>query len=167
MIFKQWEQVVGLKEPPKGQTRRPVKEREYGLDERGFPIGLGNAVHSVFFPNGRLKWQVGRTYAIQRPDGRTVGRFLLTKIRREPLQDISEEDAKAEGVQLRELYGMDYIPGWQSLGDDRYFTEEQRVTGLRGAFALLWDLIYPKDHNWLERPGVWVLEWPPVEVSSG
>lgn len=62
----------------------------------------------------RTKWVVGQTYAIQ--PGRTkaaIGRFKLLDIRRERVQDISEGDAIAEGVELNHYYcdeGTDLDP---------------------------------------------------------
>lgn len=48
--------------------------------------------------NGRVKWQVGRTYAIQ--PGRSqkaVGRIRITDIKKQPLGHMRTEDALAEG----------------------------------------------------------------------
>lgn len=205
MIFITWEQVLGLKLPAKGQTRRPVKE---GQEANRWDIET-DVINEVIRPSVRSYdtwqsvWVVGHTYAVQpgrgkpavwwRPDGSATptpldeylqktesgaralwgpkvkawlrdhgyreARIEVKKIGRESLQDISEEDCIAEGVQVRDLWGLDYIPAAQSLGDDRYFTEDRRLAGLRGAFALLWDSIYPKVCNWLENPKVWVLDF--------
>lgn len=51
--------------------------------------------------NGRLLWEVGRTYAMK--PGRTkksVGRILLLGIRSEKVGDITKEDAIDEGARL-------------------------------------------------------------------
>lgn len=107
-----------------------------------------------------FKYRLGRTYAVQPGRGKkAVGRIRITKIRRERLQEISDEDCKAEGISRNLLYEMDYIPGHQSLGDDRYFKDEQRVAHPQGSFALLWDKIYPKQYNWLDNPECWVLDF--------
>lgn len=209
MIFLTWEQVLGLKEPAKGQTRRPVREGERCYDDRTVATAWIRessgpvTQHYRWVPYG-IKWQVGRTYAVQpgrgkaavwwRPDGTATptpleeyvrrnhqsstralwgpkvkawlhdhgyreARIEVKKIRRESLQDISEEDCIAEGVQVRSLYGMDYIPTHHSLGDERYWTEDQRIGGFRGAFAQMWDNIYWTDCRWLENPKVWVLDF--------
>ena len=161
MIFKQVEQVL---DGTKSQTRRPVKEHEEA-NRWDSETDVINEVLIVdpnkSYPgNLRSKWVLGRTYAVQPSRGKkAVGRIRITKIRRERLQDISDEDCKAEGAPATVGYGMDYIPGRQTLSDDRYFTEEQRLSGYRGAFASLWDSIYPKEHNWLDNPEVWVLDF--------
>ena len=153
MIFKQWEQVVGLKEPPKGQTRRPVKPHEYAP----FAVHCGDSAveYGAVMRGGRKKWQVGRTYAVQRPDKKSMGRFLLTKIRREPLQDISLADMIAEGVgpTLAQRYPFRYR--------NRLYYE----------FEELWESIYRQTkyrylgYRWKDNPDVWVLEWPPMETG--
>lgn len=82
----------------KTQTRRIVKPGEW------FSV-LPNGSKAVFYEEGRLKWITGESYAIQ--PGRTkaaIGRFKLLDIRRERVQDISESDAIAEGVELNHYY---------------------------------------------------------------
>ena len=185
MVFLTWEQVLGLKLPAKGQTRRP-----------NFPYELAVQLwkHGWSYPRNNRRTSGGRVYRPYTPwdewqerhpitdqqiaeanlilnqnlitlpvlPGRgknAVGRIRVRKIRRERLQDISEEDCKAEGARPSVGYALDYIPGWQSLSDDRYFTDEQRLSGYVGAFAQMWDSIYPKEHNWLENPSVWVLDF--------
>ena len=68
--------------------------------------------------NRRLLYEVGRTYAVQPGRGKhALGRIRLRAIRREPAQDISEGDARAEGVASPaafreiwiELYGRDAL----------------------------------------------------------
>ena len=167
MIFKQWRQVL---DGTKTQTRRPVKASQES-NRWDIETDVINEViqwldNGKEYPaNMRSIYVVGRTYAVQPGRGKkSVGRIRVTKIRRERLREISVEDAKAEGANSAPPFGMDYIPGWQSLGDDRWFTKDQRLSGYIGAFAELWDTIYPKEHNWLDNPDVWVLEF---ESGSG
>lgn len=200
MIFLTWEQVLGLKLPAKGQTRRPVKEGDYTWFVPGYDCIV---ITEVCTATHRVKWAVGTTYAVQpgrskaavwwRPDGTATAtplyeylqknesstralwgpkvkawlrehgyreaRIEIKQIRRETLQEISEEDCIAEGAPPSVGYELDYIPGWQSLGDGRHFTDEQRLSGYKGAFASMWDEIYPRADNWLENPEVWVLDF--------
>jgi len=151
MIFKQWRQVVGLQEPPKGQTRRPVNTTEWFVDRDDEPERV---VEVTSYGKWRVKWQVGRTYAVQRPDRKTVGRFLLTKIRRERLGDISNFDMLKEGIK----------PWPQHINPTQPYNYER----WREQFRQLWDSIYGEGaFNRMKDDDVWVLEWPPVEVPNG
>ena len=78
MIFKQYQQVL---DGTKTQTRRPVKEGDEGVELQG-------SIAAVFAHRGsKLKWQVGRTYAVQPGRGKkAVGRIRIIKIRRERLK---------------------------------------------------------------------------------
>jgi hypothetical protein len=57
----------------------------------------------------------------------------ITEVRVQPLQDISEEDARAEG-----------------------FTD-------RASFGLYWDSLHPKEHRWVDNPLVWVVGFRCIE----
>jgi hypothetical protein len=70
----------------------------------------------------------------------------ITKVRVERLQDISEEDAKAEGISLRDD-SMLYEPG----GEHGTLTAAQ-------AYANLWDSLYGKG-AWEKNPWVLVIEF--------
>jgi hypothetical protein len=72
--------------------------------------------------------------------------LLITNIRVERVQDISEEDAKAEGV----------VPTIsEALWNDPIFTHLYRWP-----FALLWDAINEKrGYGWDVNPFVWVIEF--------
>lgn len=70
----------------------------------------------------------------------------IVNVRVERLQDISEEDAKAEGVEL-------------SCGEMR-----QDCPNYKKTFHKLWDSIYGKSgHSWEANPWVWVVEFKKVD----
>lgn len=129
----------------------------------------------VYTPSGRRKWRGGDTYAVSpgrgkpgawwHPVAKTWGidteyqyydswqplRIRLLKIRREPLQAISEADAVAEGCSGASSSTVDYdgnvidIPGWTAVDD----------------YRLLWEHINgPK--SWELNPMVWVLTFEVV-----
>lgn len=76
----------------------------------------------------------------------------ITGVRVERLQDISEDDARAEGVQpLRGGYWRHYQPGWT-----------QHQLSARGSFVTLWNSLYG-DESWQANPWVWVIEFRRVE----
>lgn len=147
MIFKQWQQVL---DGTKTQTRRLVSGfdrlglHDYGVEkvetvmqrfrDRDWPCRYGI---------WRLKWVVGRTYAVQPGRGKkAVGCFRITEVRQERLQDISEEDAIAEG--------------WPEHLE--LFPEVNREWKTREWFRRLWDDIHKKSGTrWEDDPEVWVL----------
>jgi len=104
----------------------------------------------------RVKWQVGRTYAIQPGRGKeAIGRFKLLAIRREWLLDISEEDCIAEGV-FRVPESPDW---WEYPGSECWFVSS------REANSALWDSINTKKGaRWQDNPEAWALE---LEVVKG
>jgi hypothetical protein len=72
----------------------------------------------------------------------------ITDVRVERLQDISEADAKAEGVEpLRGGYWRHYQPGWT-----------QHQLSAKGSFATLWDSINGPG-SWEANPWVWAIEF--------
>jgi len=136
MIFSEtWEAVL---EGRKTQTRRVAKD--------GDELRYWDAYTPYVYSRGRRKWQVGRTYAIQPGRGKkALGRFLLTDIHKERLQEITIEDAVAEGC-LYDTVGSFYHP-------DPIAT-----------FAFLWDTIHKPGERFADDPEVWILT---MEVSDG
>lgn len=97
----------------KTMTRRLVKE-----GERMINLPSGKVVYGA---NGRVKWRVGQTYAIQPGRGvAAIGRFTLLDIRRERVQEISEPEARAEGVTpfRTPTGGLLYVPAFASLWNE-------------------------------------------------
>lgn len=96
MIFKQIEEILNGK---KTQTRRVVKRGEYLQHVTSLRAQVISVSH-------RVKWETGKTYAIQRKRGAmgTGERILFTAIRMERLHNITEADAIAEGVASVEEY---------------------------------------------------------------
>jgi len=72
----------------------------------------------------------------------------VLSVRVERIQDIYEEDAKAEGIKLM---------GWKLLenGVSRDYTH-------RDHFEALWQTIYGDD-AWTKNPWVWVIEFKKIQ----
>lgn len=86
----------------------------------------------------------------------------VTGVRVERLQDITEEDAKAEGVELRELEG---------IGDDQPLACDLRrrtkaTHPYTLGFAVLWDTINEDSLMWKDNPWVWVVEFKRAERKA-
>jgi len=72
----------------------------------------------------------------------------ITNVRVERLQDISEEDAQAEGVPKSiTQYGL-------TIDYENY----------REPFIELWDKINGKKHPWASNPWVWVVEFRKIDA---
>jgi hypothetical protein len=88
-------------------------------------------------------------------------RMPLKDVRVERLQDISEEDAKAEGVEP-------YVFGHGFTTRENYNTCEYWTGhGFRNGFMVLWDEIngHRPGCSWEDNPWVWILEWDPGKVE--
>lgn len=130
MIFKQIEEIYDQR---KTQTRRVVKPGEYRQHVTSLSAQVIGASH-------RVKWETGKTYAIQRKRGAmgTGNRILLTVIRMEGLHNITEADAIAEGVASVE----EYKALWNSING--------KTKGAR----------------WDDNPMCWVLEFELVKDGA-
>ena len=139
MIFQHtWKLIL---EGKKWETRRPVKpgERTLFSDDTNTLMVLG--------ANGRIKWEQGKTYAIQPGRGqKAVARRKLLAIRQERLQDISFDDLVAEGMEVDASEFDDPCDVY-----DEFQNAQQE-------YEKLWDKINArKGTRWDENPMVWVL----------
>jgi len=108
-------------------------------------IADATKIFSVIGANGRLKWQVGKDYAIQPGRGKkSIGRTPpIEAIRRERLLSISVDDLVAEGCP--------------------FIMEDERMLDW---FLELWNSLYRKPHRSKDDPDVWVLDWANKEVND-
>lgn len=138
MLFKP-ELIEKILAGEKTQTRRIVGEREFQI-----PGGVEPKILAVYIEDGvrdnrhKLKWRVGRTYAICPGRGKTgVARIKITEIRRQNLREISIPDAEAEGVYC---------------GDERYADVSN--------FIALWNSINTRPGiRWQDNPEVWAISF--------
>jgi len=77
----------------------------------------------------------------------------ITEVRLHRLQEISEEDAKAEGAQFHDGCGIGHS-GWRHDLKDVY-------ADARSSFAHLWESING-DGSWAENPFVWAISFKKV-----
>lgn len=90
----------------KDAVRSGRKTMTQRVDDGGYLIVRNEAgeIASVF-KNGRLKWEVGKTYAaIPKRGQKRFGNYRIRSIRYQPLHAMSEEDAVKEGVNSRAEY---------------------------------------------------------------
>jgi hypothetical protein len=108
--------------------------------------------------DGKYHWDPGKSPLRWRPPmfmPRWAHRIDLEVIdtRPEQLQDISEADAKAEGVESRELY--------DPANPDTY------GNSYRCPYADLWDVINGKKYPWHNNPFVWRVEFKKLAPIKG
>jgi len=136
VIFQQWQQVL---DGTKTQTRRLVKGREW------YSPVMDCVMTSQ--RNGRMKWWVGQTYAVQPPGKSAVGRIKLLAIRRERLQDISEADLYREVGNGEPAHWFAHLRLWQ--------------------FRNLWNNTHTAPGTrWADNPLVWVLKFELVKEQE-
>ncbi|EMM9997694.1 ASCH domain-containing protein [Morganella morganii] len=103
--------------------------------ERNFPYGL-----------------VDKKIPFADKDGNIKGEIEIVDVWLQQVQDISEEDAVAEGVApLHGGYWKHYQPGWT-----------QHQLSARGSFVSLWNSINGVD-AWDKNPWVWVIEFKQIQ----
>ena len=99
--------------------------------------------------NGKFRWRP----SIHMPRKASRITLEITNIRVERLQDISDEDAKAEGVETMQNYADDQ---WLSCANVRFGTQPNKFK-----FGVLWDSIQ-EQNKWNENPWVWVVEFKKI-----
>ena len=116
-------------------------------------------------PDGTIEYRADRDW-LQRWSAplympRAASRITLelTSVRVERLQDISEADAQAEGV---DLLPCTYVGRCNSNSCPRH----GRLDRYRLAYAALWNTINGKTYPWDGNPWVWVLSFKRVEVND-
>lgn len=156
----------------KTQTRRLQKVDHQFATGRESP----DRVYHTWMYSGKkvLKWQVGKEYAVCPGRGKEgIARIKLLGIGTDCVQGITEEDAKAEGVNPEWISvgsKVFYAPSVQTFIDDSHLLfdeipDREKLQGYRGAFAMVWDNLYNKANNWLENPLVWVLKFELVSEA--
>lgn len=77
----------------------------------------------------------------------------ITNVRVERLQEITEEDAIKEGIELK------ILKIWRPPDEEIPYTR-------RDHFEALWDSIKGKTHPWSSDPWVWVIEFKRIKEGS-
>ena len=105
MIFQYSWQVVLAKK--KTQTRRLMAAKDSAV----YAHDNHKEIEAVV-SNGRTKWKVGQTYAVQKGRAKPeIARIRVTRIRSEPVSEISTADAKAEGWDTKQ----EFFDSWQEI----------------------------------------------------
>lgn len=147
MIPERAKELVAL--CPYGQVGDRLWFREAWATRRIYdqfgPNELPNDAPIWYLADGPKPAAFGRTRAsIHLP--RRFTRILIDpiiSIRTERLQEISEEDAEAEGCHGTSMPDI-----------------ATTLPTYRAVFRCLWDTLHPKKDRWIDNLWVWVIEWP-------
>lgn len=115
-------------------------------------------VYRADFPDDYDGFGIRRWYPsihMKRADARLL--LEVTDVRVERLQDISEADAKAEGVDDGPGRGHHLYPSPRAA---------RSSLGHRAVFAELWDQINGERAAWASNPWVWVVSFKRVDVKA-
>ncbi len=148
----------------KTQTRRVKKEGEYFV---GGPFTRVMVEKQNLYKMSRIKWMTGRTYAVQPGRGeKAVGRIKLLAIREEPLQNISDDDAKQEGIKGYVMQGSGGGSNPQMVYP-AFLDKDGGFPRASQAFEALWDSINKKPGTrWVDNPTVWTLTFQCIAEST-
>lgn len=149
--------------------RAEVKDRPYGDPRVAYKADMEMSEgYKELEPDERPKY----TPSIHMPRWASRGVLENTGVRLERLQDISEEDAKGEGLTAltkdggRTIkYGIADRDGWPGNDDDGWSWEEWSVDP-RVAYRRLWQFINGPG-SWDAKPWVWVINFPFLKDMKG
>lgn len=157
-----WRDVINRR---KTETRRIVTDR---MSLVTLPSGQRAIVQRTRDGKTRIKWQVGHTYGVQPKRGRpSIARIEVTGLRIEPLHAITDDGARAEGVDdtCPSCEGM----GGQMVGDELWWPCEKcggsGTVSLREGFKFLWETVHGVG-AWDENPEVAVVQFKVVKVME-
>lgn len=89
----------------------------------------------------------------------------ITGIRVERVQDISESDARSEGVELTAKDSWkDYLYGAKNQHGAYHYRIS--LPSARQSYVSLWDSINAKKSPWITNPWVWVIEFKPIPCRA-
>ncbi|WP_448175859.1 ASCH domain-containing protein [Morganella morganii] len=142
----------------KTQARRLMKSQpkltESNLPADGYTLSeqVCSAWRAGFIDDDCPYGQAGDVIPFADKDGNIKGEIEIVDVWLQQVQDISEEDAVAEGVApLHGGYWKHYQPGWT-----------QHQLSARGSFVTLWNSINGVD-AWNKNPWVWVIEFKQIQ----
>lgn len=127
-------------------TRRVVKEGYHKYTDNSGRL----TIHDVISGGCRTLWSVGELIGLKRSrTGKVEARVLCTGLRIERVQDITEEDARKEGVD-------------RSVKTNHCMAIRPTA---RAAFEATWRRLYPRGPKaWNKNPMVVVIEFKLSEV---
>jgi hypothetical protein len=111
-------------------------------------------------------WKNKALPSIHCPRGLSRLTLEITGVRVERLQEISEADAKAEGVRAWTKDGALYKYSVDEPGEPGSLPWVDMLRTARDEFARRWDMLNAERAPWDSNPWVWVVEFRRVEAAA-
>ncbi len=133
---------------------------ERWMASRGLTLGISSHEASGYWVGRPSRWRP--SIFMRRAASRLTLEVLSVRVER--LQDITDEDARAEGVE--HFYPADFgTGGWKNYGQTEFAGDHvSYFVTARESFASLWDSINGPG-AWDANPWVWVTSFPRAEVA--
>ena len=133
-------------------------QQEFGSKVSDIPTLLQKPEHCIYrasFDVNGLNWKP----SLFMPRWASRLQLEVTAIRMERLNDISEDDAEAEGMLecVGKFSEREYIQIAEQIGSE--------INDLKPFFVQLWQSIYGPD-SWSLNPWVWVIEFKVAQVGE-
>lgn len=157
----------------------PLADGEHIVGREMIQYPMGNKAVMRGTPHGwRLKWQVGRNYAIQPARGmKSVGQYRVLDVWQQDVRTLTREQAEAEGFAWPTPW-TDFMQVWMKmhdasrqfyLGEDAFY-HYNRGKGYGWQIAQLIDLIDMINHRPDEHYQAWRMKievlWDTVDWDS-
>lgn len=126
----------------------------FGGDEYLYQQDPGSVLYRADEGRDAARWRP----SIHMPRWASRITLEVTEVRVQRLQDISEADARAEGV-------CPFFEVYENIGRDQCITSGERAEDapFRASYACLWDEINGDRAPWAENPWVWAVSFRRVQ----
>ncbi|WP_227724756.1 ASCH domain-containing protein [Yersinia proxima] len=158
----------------KGDEQAAARIYKASCEQKHGDYGLYSIPDSAYWKPDTTNMKYGGSWrpSIHMPRWASRINLLITGVRVERLQDISEQDAMAEGITAKEvIIETRYEGGGHvEITADRFFFvggDDEGYESAGEAFAELWDSIYgqKEGESWQANPWVWVIEFERMEAK--
>jgi len=119
--------------------------------ERANDEAIGYPADGAWLPNTPWRWQRHKLPSIHMPRGLSRLTLIVTDVRVQRLQDISEQDAIAEGIECDS-------DGWR----DYLMPATQCCASAKESYRTLWGAIHADRHPWVSNPWVVAITFRPI-----
>lgn len=130
--------------------------------ERANDEAIGYPADGAWLPNTPWRWQRHKLPSIHMPRGLSRLTLIVTDVRVQRLQEISEEDAIAEGIDKDYAAGLVGIWGWRDYLHNPNQIAKRHFSDPRESYQTLWGSINGEKHPWNSNPWIVAVTFRPL-----